>query len=57
MNRKLKKGTKVTYGSYANVFFDRYEGENVVLKDKRGNEKIVSMYLFQRYGKEDTEID
>lgn len=51
--KELEKGTKVTYGFFSNITFEGIVGNEVILKDKMGNEKRVFISLFEKYGKVD----
>lgn len=48
---KIKKGTKVSYPFFKNIFFEGTDERHVIMKDKEGNEKKVYKELFLKYGK------
>jgi hypothetical protein len=58
----LKEGTLVSYGPFGKVFFVKvathrddgtaYQQPHVVMRDSKGNEKLVFSWLFCKYGNE-----
>lgn len=52
MLKTFEKGTVISqYGMYNNVVFNGISGDEVVINDRDGNEKKISIRLFCKYGK------